>query len=207
MLLLVQLLYWQHLETREGVTDKRGCIYSHFRRVEIYIVDSAAGKVSPARGEPLFDGLEGYVKVDDCVHTVGVIQNLGLGDCTREAWEGDGWTEERTIAFKSIRNKCKRSMNCLILWSYCCQKLVILPSSSQLLCLSALRSLRMRRDMTSSGTSWPWSIQDFINRPSSDRHRKTETEDAVHTHYVSFFPKVIVESWLYKCYLNHNIKD
>lgn len=52
------------------------------------------------------------------------------------------------------------------------------PSSSQLLCPSPLRSLRIRREMTSSGTSWPWSMQDFINRPNSDktdRERKTES--------------------------------
>lgn len=51
-----------------------------------------------------------------------------------------------------------------------------LPSSSQLLRPKALRSLRMRRDMTSSGTSWPWSIQDFNNRPSSETHTQTNKD-------------------------------
>lgn len=47
-----------------------------------------------------------------------------------------------------------------------------LPSSSQLPPPIALRSFRMRRDMTSSGTSWPWSIQDFISSPSSETNRR-----------------------------------
>lgn len=51
-----------------------------------------------------------------------------------------------------------------------------LPSSSQLLPSIALRSFRMRRDMTSSGTSWPWSIQDFISSPSSETNRRGEKQ-------------------------------
>ena len=109
MLLLVQLLYRQHLETREGVIDKRGCIYSDFGRVEICIVDSAAGKVSPARGEPLFDGLERDVEVDDCVHTVGVVQSLGLGDCTREAWQRE--TGGRRKARQRVQGRQKDGIN------------------------------------------------------------------------------------------------
>lgn len=45
----------------EGVLGRSGHIYRDFRRIEIYVVDSAAGKVSPARGQPLFDGLERYI--------------------------------------------------------------------------------------------------------------------------------------------------
>lgn len=70
----------------KGVIAERGCTYRDFRRVEIYVVDSAAGKVSPAWGEPLFDGLERYIEVDDCVHTVGVVQSFWLGYGTRETW-------------------------------------------------------------------------------------------------------------------------
>lgn len=76
-----------------GKTGKRGCTHRDFRRVEIYVVNSAAGKVSPARGQPLFDGMERYVEVDDRVHTVGFIQSVRLGYSTRKAWKTDGRTE------------------------------------------------------------------------------------------------------------------
>lgn len=45
--------------------SKRRCIYRDFWWVEIYVVDSAAGQVNPARGESLFNGLERYIEVDD----------------------------------------------------------------------------------------------------------------------------------------------
>lgn len=95
--LSVQILYRPYLRTRnrniEGVTGKRGCTHRDFRRVEIYVVNSATGKVSPAWGQPLFDGLERYIEVDDCVHTVGFIQSVRLGYSTRKAWKRDRWTE------------------------------------------------------------------------------------------------------------------
>lgn len=69
--------------------DKRRCIYRDFRWVEVYVVDSAAGKMSPARGQPLFDGLERYIEVDDCINTVGAIQGLSLGNCPRETYKCD----------------------------------------------------------------------------------------------------------------------
>lgn len=61
-------------------------IYRDFRRVEINVVDSATWKVSPSRGQPLFDGLERNIEVNDCIHGVDVIQGLGLGYCSRETW-------------------------------------------------------------------------------------------------------------------------
>lgn len=67
--------------------------YGDFGRVEIYVVHSAAGKVSPARGQPLFDGLERHIEVNDGVHAVAVIQSLCLGHCTRETWWEAGQTE------------------------------------------------------------------------------------------------------------------
>ena len=86
-------IWEQEMENIEGVTGKRGCTHRDFRRVEIYVVNSAAGKMSPARGQPLFDGLERYIEVDDCVHTVGFIQSVRLGYSTRKAWKRDRWTE------------------------------------------------------------------------------------------------------------------
>lgn len=48
-----------------------------------------------------------------------------------------------------------------------------LPSNSQLLWSISLRLDRIRREMTSSGTSWPWSIHDFIRRPRSVQNTQT----------------------------------
>lgn len=49
-----------------------------FRRVKICVVNSAAGKVSPAGRQPLFDGLERNVEVQDRVHAEGVLQSFSL---------------------------------------------------------------------------------------------------------------------------------
>ena len=68
--------------------------HGDFGRVEVCVVHSAAGKVSPARSEPLFNGLKRYVEVNDCVHAVGVLQRLGLGHRTRETWRTDGTDKE-----------------------------------------------------------------------------------------------------------------
>lgn len=38
----------------------------------------------PARRQPLFDGLEGNIEVNDRVHAAGVVQSLRLGDRTGE---------------------------------------------------------------------------------------------------------------------------
>lgn len=59
-------------------------IYRNFRWVEIYVVDSAAGKVSPARRQSLLDDFKGYIQVDGCIHAIGIIQRLCLRYCTRE---------------------------------------------------------------------------------------------------------------------------
>lgn len=69
--------------------DRRRRTHRDLRRVEIHVVNSAAGKVSPARRQPLFDGLEGDVQVDDRVCAVGVLQGLRLGHRPRETW----WTD------------------------------------------------------------------------------------------------------------------
>lgn len=63
------------------------CIYRDLWRIEICVVNSAAGKVSPARRQPLFDGLERYIKIDDLVHAVVVIQGLGLGHSARKTYK------------------------------------------------------------------------------------------------------------------------
>lgn len=52
--------------------------YRNFWWVEVYVINSSAGKVCPARGQPLFYGLERYIKVDDCVHAVSFIQTICL---------------------------------------------------------------------------------------------------------------------------------
>lgn len=60
--------------------------HRHFRRVKTYVVNSAAGKVSPAGRQPLFDGLERNVEVQDRVHAVGILQSFSLRYRPRETW-------------------------------------------------------------------------------------------------------------------------
>lgn len=59
-------------------------IYKDFGWVEIYVVDSAAGKVSPARRQSLLDDFKGYIEIDGSIHTIGIIQRLCLRNCTRK---------------------------------------------------------------------------------------------------------------------------
>lgn len=60
--------------------------HRHFRRVKIYVVNSATGKVSPAGRQPPFDGLERNIEVNDRVHAVGVLQSFCLRYRPRETW-------------------------------------------------------------------------------------------------------------------------
>lgn len=266
--------------------------HRHFRRVKIDVVNSAAGKVSPAGRQPPFDGLERNIEVNDRVHAVGVLQSFCLRYRPRETWRTNVGATQRNVLKPVMEVQCQdkwqqviikhklfqihwtcatviasfqhslillpQSSACtprsclacsplcvlqwktdslftflspvraptflsdvtqpsptvysiqLYLYSDCYNRMICrrinlhnlsqwldyaeytvvnpittimkcyslntnildVPSSSQLLSSRALRSFRMRRDMTSSGTNWPWSIQDFINRPSSFKNRE-----------------------------------
>lgn len=76
------MLLWEEKRRRQ----RRRRTHRDSRWVKIYVVNPAAGKVSPAGRQPLFDGLEGDIEVNDRVCAVGVLQSFCLRHRPRETW-------------------------------------------------------------------------------------------------------------------------
>lgn len=98
--------------TFPSLDPPRQCRGSHLcvGRVEVHVVDPAAGRVHPAGAQAILQRLEGDVQADHQVQLTDPIQSLGLAQRARETWPGSstamgmrGWQAAGMEPNSSIR--------------------------------------------------------------------------------------------------------